>query len=113
MMMFALTGFIAGLIHVLSGPDHLAALAPFTVDRPRRALFVGVHWALGHSCGVGLIALGSLLLREIIPVHLVSSYSERIVGILLIGIGLFIWIRDESSDLNTGAFVRGDENEVG
>jgi ABC-type nickel/cobalt efflux system permease component RcnA len=88
-MIVALTGFVAGLAHVLSGPDHLAALAPFTVDRPRRALMAGVQWALGHSCGVILIGLASLLLREIIPVNLISSYSERAVGILLIGIGLW------------------------
>ena len=62
-MIVALTGFIAGLGHVLSGPDHLAALAPFAVDRPRHALRVGTQWAVGHSCGVGLIALLSLLLR--------------------------------------------------
>jgi hypothetical protein len=88
-MIVTLTGFIAGLGHVLSGPDHLAALAPFTVDRPRSALRVGVQWAIGHSCGVGLIALGSLLLRGIIPVDVISSYSERLVGVLLIGIGLW------------------------
>lgn len=88
-MMFALTGFVAGLAHVLSGPDHLAALAPFSVDKPRRALQVGVQWAIGHSCGVALIGLASFLLREIVPIDLISSYSERLVGILLIGIGLW------------------------
>ena len=88
-MIVALTGFVAGLGHVLSGPDHLAALAPFTVSRPRRALMVGVQWALGHCCGVALIGLGSLILRELIPVDLISSYSERAVGVLLIGIGLW------------------------
>jgi ABC-type nickel/cobalt efflux system permease component RcnA len=50
---------------------------------------IGVQWAIGHSCGVGLIAVGSLLLREVLPMDLVSSYSERAVGILLIGIGLW------------------------
>jgi hypothetical protein len=88
-MMFALTGFVTGLVHVVSGPDHLAALAPLTVDRPRRALSVGVQWAIGHSCGVGLIGLASLALRELIPIDLISSYSERLVGVLLIGIGLW------------------------
>jgi hypothetical protein len=88
-MIVTLTGFVYGLAHVLSGPDHLAALAPFTVDRPKRALLVGLQWAIGHSCGVALIGLGSLALREIIPIHLISSWSERIVGVLLIGIGLW------------------------
>ena len=89
LMIVALTGFVAGFGHVLAGPDHLAALAPFTVDRPRRAFWVGLQWAIGHSVGVVLIALGSLLLREIIPIDLISSYSERAVGVLLIGIGLW------------------------
>jgi hypothetical protein len=88
-MIVTLTGFIAGLGHVLSGPDHLAALAPFSVNSPRQALRVGVQWAIGHSCGVALIGLGSLLVREVLPIDLVSSYSERAVGILLIGIGLW------------------------
>ena len=34
--MFAalLAGLTAGLIHVLSGPDHLAAVAPLSLARP-------------------------------------------------------------------------------
>lgn len=88
-MILPLTGFVSGLVHVLSGPDHLAALAPFSVDRPQKALRVGVQWAIGHSCGVGLIALASLILREIVPIDLISTYSERAVGVLLIGIGLW------------------------
>jgi ABC-type nickel/cobalt efflux system permease component RcnA len=88
-MMIAVTGFVYGVAHVLSGPDHLAALAPFTVDRPRRALLVGLQWAAGHSAGVALIGLASMLLREIVPVHLVSSWSERLVGVLLIGVGIW------------------------
>lgn len=87
--MFALTGFIAGLVHVLSGPDHLAALAPLTVHRPRRALAVGLQWAIGHTAGVGLIASASFMLREVVPVDLISGYSERAVGVLLIGIGIW------------------------
>ena len=88
-MMYALTGVLAGLVHVLSGPDHLAALAPFTVDKPARALRVGVQWAIGHSAGVALIGVASLLLREMIPLDLITTYSERAVGLLLIGIGLW------------------------
>lgn len=87
--MLALTGFVAGLVHVLSGPDHLAALAPFSVDRPRRALVVGLQWAIGHTCGVALIAAGSFFLREVVPMDLISGFSERAVGVLLIGIGLW------------------------
>ncbi len=88
-MISALTGLVAGLVHVLSGPDHLAALAPLTVDRPARAIRVGIQWAIGHSFGVALIGIASFLLRELIPLDSTSAYSERIVGVLLIGIGLW------------------------
>jgi hypothetical protein len=36
-MTLAFAGFLAGFVHVLSGPDHLAAIAPYAVDGKRRA----------------------------------------------------------------------------
>ena len=52
----ALAGLTAGLIHVLSGPDHLAAVAPLANDRSR-AWRTGFLWGLGHSGGVFAVAL--------------------------------------------------------
>src|SRR2546426_10826940 len=69
-MISAITGLIAGAVHVWSGPDHLAALAPLAVRRPRRAWVPGMRWGLGHSAGVGLIGLLSLWLRDWLPVDL-------------------------------------------
>jgi ABC-type nickel/cobalt efflux system permease component RcnA len=111
-MMFVLTGFLAGLVHVLSGPDHLAALAPFTVDRPRKALRVGIQWALGHSCGVTVIALASFLLREIIPVALISSWSERIVGVLLIAIGVWALRKALATRIHAHAHTHDGEHHT-
>ena len=79
----ALTGLIAGAVHVWSGPDHLAALAPLAVRRPRRAWLPGMRWGLGHSAGVGLIGLLSLWLRDRLPVDLLSTWGERLVGVML------------------------------
>ncbi|HYE33307.1 MAG TPA: nickel transporter, partial [Methylomirabilota bacterium] len=44
---------------------------------------------MGHS--VGVLALGalSLVFREVIPIDLISSWSERIVGVVLIAIGFW------------------------
>ena len=36
-MTLAFAGFLAGFVHVLSGPDHLAAIAPYAVDGRSRA----------------------------------------------------------------------------
>jgi len=86
-MIAAITGLIAGIIHVWSGPDHLAAIAPLAVRKPVRSWIPGARWGLGHSAGVAVIGLLSVWLRNRIPVDLVSSWGERVVGIMLIGIG--------------------------
>ena len=86
--MFALcSGFLAGLLHVLSGPDHLAAIAPLAVRGHGRAWRAGVRWGLGHSAGVALVALLALALREVLPLERFSAVSERLVGVLLVGLG--------------------------
>jgi sulfite exporter TauE/SafE len=86
-MIAAITGLIAGIIHVWSGPDHLAAIAPLAVRKPIRSWIPGARWGLGHSAGVGIIGLLSLWLRNVIPRDLISQWGERLVGVLLIGIG--------------------------
>jgi ABC-type nickel/cobalt efflux system permease component RcnA len=86
-MEFAVAGFIAGLGHVLAGPDHLAAVAPFAVRGHRRAVLLRIRWGLGHAGGVALVALLALLLREVLPVEQLSEWSERAVGIVLVVIG--------------------------
>jgi ABC-type nickel/cobalt efflux system permease component RcnA len=88
-MIAALTGLLAGAVHVWSGPDHLAAIAPLAVRRHRRAWLPGVRWGVGHSAGVALVGLLSLWLRELLPVDLLSSWGERLVGVMLFGIGLW------------------------
>ena len=88
-MIAAITGLIAGIIHVWSGPDHLAAIAPLAVRGPKRAWAPGVRWGIGHSAGVAVIGLLSLWLRDLLPVDLLSTWGERAVGIMLIGIGFW------------------------
>jgi hypothetical protein len=80
----ALAGTLAGLVHVLSGPDHLAAVAPLA-----RSWRAGALWGLGHSAGVIVVGLIALLLRGWLPIASLSSWSERMVGVVLIGIGLW------------------------
>lgn len=88
-MIAVLTGLISGAVHVVAGPDHLTAVAPLAVRRPHRAWLPGVRWGLGHSAGVALVGLLSLWLRDLIPVDLLSSWGERLVGVMLFGIGLW------------------------
>ncbi len=88
-MPWAAAGFVTGLIHVVSGPDHLAAIAPLCADEPRRAHLLGGAWGLGH--GLGILVAGGIvmLLRGLLPLEALSAFSERIVGVSLIGLGLW------------------------
>jgi hypothetical protein len=82
-----LSGLFAGFVHVLSGPDHLAAIAPYAVDAKARAWRTGVRWGFGHSAGVLGVGLLALLLRDALSIDLVSAWGERFVGVVLIAIG--------------------------
>jgi hypothetical protein len=89
-MLTLLTGAAAGLFHVLSGPDHLAAVAPLAVDERRRGWLAGCTWGIGHASGVVVVAIVAVLLRELLPsIDVISAWGERVVGAALIGIGLW------------------------
>lgn len=89
MMFAALAGLATGLVHVLSGPDHLAAVAPLAVGDDRTHWKAGLQWGLGHTAGVLTIGVLLLLFREVLPIDAVSAYSERIVGVALIAVGVW------------------------
>uniref|UniRef100_A0A0D3BL77 Urease accessory protein UreH-like transmembrane domain-containing protein n=1 Tax=Brassica oleracea var. oleracea TaxID=109376 RepID=A0A0D3BL77_BRAOL len=59
----AWTGFLAGCLHTLSGPDHLAALAPLSIGRTKmESASVGALWGCGHDAGqviFGLLSNGN------------------------------------------------------
>ena len=86
-MMLVLAGLAAGFVHVLSGPDHLAAMAPYATEGKARAWRTGIRWGLGHSAGVLGVGLLALILRDALPVEAFSAWGERCVGLVLMGIG--------------------------
>lgn len=86
-MIAVLTGLAAGFLHVLAGPDHLAAVAPIAVSDERAAWRSGFVWGLGHTAGVMLVGALLLAFRELLPLDALSAWSERAVGAALIAIG--------------------------
>lgn len=85
----ALAGLLAGLTHALAGPDHLSAVAPLVVGERRSGWGTGLLWGIGHSIGVWMVGLLALGLRDVLPLERVSSWSERMVGAVLIAVGLW------------------------
>lgn len=86
----AASGCLAGALHVVAGPDHLAAMAPLASRRRSGSWREGLRWGLGHSAGVLAVGAAALALRGLLDVDRISGWSERLVGVLLIGIGLWI-----------------------
>ena len=88
-MFAALAGLATGLVHVLSGPDHLAAVAPLSADRDRLQWRAGLQWGLGHTAGVLVIGLLLITFRQLLPIETISAYSERTVGVALLLVGVW------------------------
>jgi sulfite exporter TauE/SafE len=86
-------GFVAAAAHVLAGPDHLAAIAPLALNTKFRPWLIGMAWGVGHLVGMLVIGILFFFFRELIPVEIISDYSERIVGFLLILIGVWSIMR--------------------
>ena len=106
-MLTAITGALAGLFHVLTGPDHLAAVAPLAAaDGRRRGWVAGWTWGMGHASGVVVVALLAVLLRDALPpIDLISAWSERIVGAALIVVG--IWALRRGFKVRHSSHVHG------
>jgi Cytochrome C biogenesis protein transmembrane region len=101
-----MTGALAGLFHVLSGPDHLTAVAPLALEDRRRGWLAGWTWGIGHASGVVVVAVLAVLLRDALPpVDVLSAWSERVVGGALIGIGL--WALRRSARIRPARHAHG------
>ena len=87
MLISVLTGFSAGAVHVVSGADHMVAMAPSSVRKPRVALINGLAWGIGHSAGVLILSILGILAKDLINIELMSSYAEFLVGISLLIVG--------------------------
>ncbi|MEM7485893.1 MAG: sulfite exporter TauE/SafE family protein [Bacteroidota bacterium] len=88
-----LAGFFASLLHVVSGPDHLAAVTPLAIETRRKVWKVGLVWGFGHLAGMLLIGVLLLLFKEFIPVEQISEHSEQLVGLVLVAVGLWALFR--------------------
>jgi sulfite exporter TauE/SafE len=111
-MISILAGGVAGLIHVLSGPDHLAAVAPISLQSRDKSWKTGFRWGLGHASGVVFVGVLSLLLRELLPINFLSSVAERLVGVALIGIGIWGLRKVTTNHVHTHEHVHDGERHV-
>ena len=126
-----------GVVHVLTGPDHLSALVTLSaVSDFCTSFFLGVRWGLGHS--TGLLLVGIIVIvhdyqkgasqddsRVIEMPEGVSHFFEALVGFFMLFLGAFGlrrafrekkkldgWIEIPSEDLEVSEVVDVDGEVV-
>ena len=104
-------GLSLGVVHVLTGPDHLSALATLSAnisDRTEAAL-LGIRWGLGHSSGLLVVGIILIVLSSAsedavnVPDSL-SHIFESIVGVFMFLLGVWgarrAWLKRPKSFYN-------------
>ena len=106
------TGCLAGTLHVVSGPDHLAALAPLAASGREKAWKAGLKWGVGHSAGVALVGLVLLLSKERLHIESFSVWAEILVGFTLCAIGIWGLRHALSGQLHLHSHTHGDHEHI-
>lgn len=88
-MLTLLAGLAAGVLHVFSGPDHLATVGTLALENRRRPWATGLVWGVGHTSGVWIVGVLVLVLRAFLPLEGLASWSDRLASLGLIAIGLW------------------------
>lgn len=89
MILVLLSGLAAGFSHCVLGPDHVAALAPFSVEAQRRAWTVGLRWGIGHATGIVAVAIAFVLAADRLDLRFLAAAGDYLVGGVLIAVGLW------------------------
>ncbi|KAF1336869.1 hypothetical protein FI667_g48, partial [Globisporangium splendens] len=85
----ALTGMFFGLIHVLTGPDHLSALATLSAGSSWRSFALGIRWGCGHSIGLIVMAVIFISLDGELDFSVLNVVTDVLVGFFMVGLGLY------------------------
>jgi sulfite exporter TauE/SafE len=86
MFSILLYGFLIGLRHAIE-VDHVMAVASLVSDKnPKRAVWQGVAWGLGHT--LTLLLVGGIVIYSdsLIPTE-VANVLELVVGFMLLALG--------------------------
>jgi len=105
-------GLGLGLLHAFDA-DHIMAVSTLSNKRPsiKQSIKFCVQWAMGHG-GV-LITLGLLMFALGIQIpESLSFWAERIVGIMLIGLGLWLLFTLWKQSIQMHVHQHGDVTHV-
>lgn len=91
-----LLGMTMGIVHVLTGPDHLSALATLSanVNNTRcRAAKLGILWGIGHSLGLIIVSVVLISItyadEDLEESDVFTFIMELLVGIFMLALGTY------------------------
>ncbi|CEG40229.1 uncharacterized protein PHALS_10441 [Plasmopara halstedii] len=91
-----LTAVSLGIVHVLSGPDHLGALVALSNGKSwRQAFLLGAQWGCGHSIGIVAVVILCIFITGQIwaPNRAFSTLLKYVTGISLVLLGIWTFYR--------------------
>lgn len=113
-------GFMAGGLHAIAGPDHLAALIPRCCgQRWYNAGRTGLLWGMGHGLSATILGITAFALKNRLSassrfltkvLHGASSALEIAVGVSLVVIGLLGIKEAREWDEEEAALVAGGQS---
>lgn len=106
----ALAGALFGCVHVLGGPDHVVSLLPFSVEARGQAWRIGLRWGVGHALGIVGVGVVARVARGLLDLEKLQSLGEPMVGLVLVGIGL--WGLYHAQRLDLAATLRDADAAV-
>ncbi|GMF17841.1 unnamed protein product [Phytophthora lilii] len=83
------TGLMLGVVHVLTGPDHLSALAAMSNGGSWRAFALGMRWGCGHSIGLLIMTAIFFAAGQTIDLDATGEYLNYVVGVFMIALGIW------------------------
>lgn len=85
-------GVVAGVLHVILGPDHLCTIVTLSACQGAEAFWFGVRWAAGHLTGMATIGTLCAFLHFMHPNLSFEAYEHYAyygVGFLLMFMGTY------------------------
>ncbi|MBI3563459.1 MAG: sulfite exporter TauE/SafE family protein [Gammaproteobacteria bacterium] len=104
-----LIGVGLGMLHALDS-DHLLTLANFTPNRTSisNSLNFCSRWAMGHGVAILIVGVAVVVFQQAIPFRL-ASMAERVVGLVLVLLGLGTLLRSARAFTAARGFLPRDE----
>uniref|UniRef100_A0A6U5Y7S2 Urease accessory protein UreH-like transmembrane domain-containing protein n=1 Tax=Guillardia theta TaxID=55529 RepID=A0A6U5Y7S2_GUITH len=82
-------GASLGVLHVLTGPDHMSAIVTLSVGGRFRAVWMGAQWGLGHSAGLLIMYAVFRAVGGSIDLDKTGHFVDTLVGFVMIALGLY------------------------